>query len=356
MLCLWSIWFFGTEVSVLETTGEAHLAVDAASHPVDAPVSGRIVHIDLKVGQEVNKGDVLAELDAVREASYLQEGDARRSGLLAVRKTLKSARRAEAENAVSQRNADLRMIEGARSRLLEAQSSLRLAEAELRRSEQLFEVGLSSDADTQRSREGAEQVRAMVASAESEIVLKEFELDQHSSTHLTQLALYDQQLANLEAEVLQTQAMSKRLSQEVADRMIKAPVSGRIGEVTGLRVGSWVEDGEPVVFLIPNGKMIVVAKFSVTSALGRIKVGQPGTMRLDAFPWIQFGQIGTRVIRTGFETEVQKMRVELEVVEVPDGIVLEHGLSGTVSVTVERISPAGLVLRAAGRNLIGGSH
>ena len=62
-------------------------------------------------------------------------------------------------------------------------------------------------------------------------------------------------------------------------------------------------------------------------------------------------QVEARVTRVGSEPADGAIRVELAVERTPESIDLEHGLSGTVAVTVERVSPAQLVLRAVGKRI-----
>ena len=55
--------------------------------------------------------------------------------------------------------------------------------------------------------------------------------------------------------------------------------------------------------------------------------------------------------RVGSEAQDGLIRVELDVEPLDDSLPLEHGLPGTIEVEVERISPAALVLRSAGKLL-----
>jgi membrane fusion protein (multidrug efflux system) len=96
----------------------------------------------------------------------------------------------------------------------------------------------------------------------------------------------------------------------------------------------------------------VIAEFVPAAALGRVKAGQPARLRLTGFPWAQYGSVGAAVSSVGSEIRDGKVRVELTVrPEAASRIPAQHGLPGSVEVEVERISPAYLMLRAAGRFL-----
>ena len=80
--------------------------------------------------------------------------------------------------------------------------------------------------------------------------------------------------------------------------------------------------------------------------------GQPARLRLDGFPWAQYGSLAATVTSVATEARDGVIRVELQLPpETPTAIPLQHGLPGTVEVEVERISPATLVLRAVGTRL-----
>jgi multidrug efflux pump subunit AcrA (membrane-fusion protein) len=104
--------------------------------------------------------------------------------------------------------------------------------------------------------------------------------------------------------------------------------------------------------VVPAGKLRIVANFDPPDAVGRIQPGQSARLRLEAFPWTQFGSVPAIVANVASEIRDGRIRVELAVnpTSAPR-IPLQHGLPGTVEVEVERTSPASLVLRMVGRAL-----
>jgi membrane fusion protein (multidrug efflux system) len=96
----------------------------------------------------------------------------------------------------------------------------------------------------------------------------------------------------------------------------------------------------------------VIAEFQPADALGKVHPGQHATLRLQGFPWAQFGTVPAEVSRVAGDIRDGKVRVELAVNPVAGSrIPLQHGLPGSVEVEVERISPLALVLRSAGQVL-----
>jgi hypothetical protein len=94
----------------------------------------------------------------------------------------------------------------------------------------------------------------------------------------------------------------------------------------------------------------VVAEFQAERSLGRIRPGQRATFRLDAFSWVQYGVLRAEVQRVESSGQGENLNVVLILEDVEHfPIDIEPGLRGTIAIEVERISPAALVLRAAGK-------
>jgi membrane fusion protein (multidrug efflux system) len=77
-------------------------------------------------------------------------------------------------------------------------------------------------------------------------------------------------------------------------------------------------------------------------------------MRLDGFPWAQYGSVEAKVVRVAGEIRDNALRVELvlqanQANNAASNAYVQHGLSGTVEIGTERLAPAVLVLRAAGQ-------
>jgi multidrug resistance efflux pump len=93
----------------------------------------------------------------------------------------------------------------------------------------------------------------------------------------------------------------------------------------------------------------IVASFEPAVALGRIYPGQTAVMRLDGFPWSQYGTIPATVQRVATEVIDGSVQVELSIIpNARSTVPLQQGLPGAVEIELERISPALLLLRAAG--------
>ncbi len=166
-----------------------------------------------------------------------------------------------------------------------------------------------------------------------------------------QLAALNRQRANLEGLKAAATSTFARAEREVELRRIKAPVSGHLGEVNPVQVGAVILEGQQLASIIPAGQVRVVAEFTAP-ALGKLHPGQPARLRLDGFPWTQYGHVRATVTRVASETREQRVRVELSVDRRSNAsIPLQHGMPGAVEVEVERVAPFALLLRSLGQSL-----
>jgi hypothetical protein len=86
------------------------------------------------------------------------------------------------------------------------------------------------------------------------------------------------------------------------------------------------------------------------SAAGRIRIGQTARLRLAAFPWAQYGTLSASVAAVSADVNEGEVRVALEIAPSSNSTIrLQPGMSASVEVEIERVSPAILALRAAGQ-------
>jgi membrane fusion protein (multidrug efflux system) len=300
----------------------------------------------------VQSGDVLVELDTTAQHLQLEEEQTRVRALAPQFEALRTAIAAEEQALRNSRHAGRVALDEARARHREGEVAARAADEEAELFTRLQARGLPAQIDVQRAKAEAQKRRA--AADTLRLAVSRLDSDHHTqeSDRQANIERLRRDVTRLAGEMATTAATVERLAHEIERRRIRAPMAGRLGEVAGLHIGTVVGEGYRLAAVVPHGDLQVVADFLPPSALGRIQPGQPARLRLEGFPWAQYGSLAATVSRVASEVRNGRVRVELSID--PDGaspIPLQHGLPGAVEVQVERVTPATLVLRAAGKLL-----
>jgi membrane fusion protein (multidrug efflux system) len=346
LLALWLAWFLLAQVRVYEVSESARLEVNQQIHPVTAAIAGRVVAERLTLGASVAEGDVLVELDSDAERLALVEERARIAALAPPLAALRDEVTAEQASWKADVLAAKVRTEEAHAQLLQAEALARFAEEEHARMARLG--GTVSELELMHLRAEADQRGAAADALRVAPERIAAERDALERKHEATLADLRRSIAVLEGQATEGAAREDCLAREVERRLVRAPIAGRLGEVATLKIGGFLHEGDRVAAIVPPGELRVVADFAPGTALGRVRPGAPARVRLDGFPWTQYGSLEAVVDRVAEEPRDGHLRVELAVPQQKSRIPLQHGLSGVAEVEVERASPAVLVLRANG--------
>ncbi len=350
LLGLWGAWLTLARVPVFERSASARVEVASAVYPVECAEGGRVAVNRMRLGQAVRAGDALVELDVESERLERAEAQSRLDAIApqiaSTRAQLDAATRGLSESLAEARAS----LEVARARARESASVAANARAEADRAERLRALGHGSVADAERARSLATSTAAAASALALE--LRRMELDGRSrvSARHAEIARLRGEVARLDGEGATLRASIDRIALVTSRRVLRAPIDGALGVVVELRPGSVVAQGQRLATVVPRGELRIIGEFQPSASLGRIREGQSARARLDGFPWAQWGTVAAVVRSVGSETREGVVRVELAIPR-PGAtrIPLAHGLPGSVEVEVERVSPAVLVLRAAGQ-------
>ena len=350
LLGAWGAWFVLGRVSVYAKTDMARFAVSRSAHPIEALIDGRVVWTNLTLDQVVEKGEIVAEIDSKPLKRQLQEERMRLAALTSQVDALREELAAQ-KQALNQANSFvLAEIDEAKARLREAETVAQLAEKEAGRSNSLFARNVVSEATKDKAQTEAARQRAAVESLQFYTKKLQFKLNLGKNDRQAGLKHVESEITEIEGFIAAAAGLVERLEYEIDQTRIRAPINGRIGEVAEISIGKVVQKGERLATVIPSGKHKIVANFSPAEALGRIRPGQTAWLRLHGFPWAQHGSIVATVERVAREVRDGLVRIELGINDEQVSLIpVQHGLPGTLEVEVERISPALLALRAAGR-------
>jgi multidrug resistance efflux pump len=316
---------------------------------VAAPLSSRITSASVVIGQEVLANQVLIELDASAETLRLTEEETRLAGLppriASMRTELISLEQARDED----QRATQAALDAAGDRIKEANATVKFARNNEGRLKRQSVVGGVAEIDALRAASEAERLSASKDAMTAD--LQRLEQDGQMRAHEAQARIEDlrRSVVSLEGEMATTRATIARIQETIERHVIRAPVTGHIGEVAALYAGAYVAEGQRLFSVVPRGELMIAGDFNPATAMGRVRPGQRATMHLDGFPWAQYGSIDATVSRVA--TEIRDGAVEVEFTPAPTGNptgIMQHGIPGVIEVAVEQVSPAILVLRATG--------
>ncbi|MDY7228156.1 HlyD family secretion protein [Hyalangium rubrum] len=347
VLAIWSAWLVLGRVSLYVTSSSSRIEVAGAAFPVEPTVPGRVVSSSLQLGQRVRKGDVLVRLEAREQEYLLNEQKARREAL-------------EQELAAlgTQLEAENKALEGVRqladasrgessARRQEAAIAAQEAAKEAERLQPLLEKRFISAAEYEAKVHAAGRQRASSRAAGFSSERSSAEMRVSEGDRIARIAELERQSSNLLGERNALDAAIPRLQAELDKRVIVAPADGTIGSVMAIQQGMNLTAGQRLATVVPEGgDLQIVAYLPAPEALGRVREGQQARLRLDGFPWTQYGAIEARVVRVAEEDSEGKIRVELgSLSESVRTVALKHGLTGSLEVQVDRLSPLSLVFR-----------
>jgi len=351
-LCLaaWLIWFLFGSVTVYEVSRQARLESGAAARDVSAVQAGRLTASHLQIGRVVHAGDVLVELDAGAPALRAGEEEAKLRAfpeqIADLRREIDARRAAMADD---QRAAQA-AVQAAKARQSEAAVGAEFARDTDRRMKAESASGGVAEVDALRAASEARKATSAADALAADARRLDLDARTRAGQAAAQIEALERTLSALESEAATSRESVARLRLDIESHRVRAPVDGIVGEVMPARPGAYVAEGQKLATIVPSGRLIIVAQFDPTSALGRIRPGQRASMRLDGFPWAQYGVVEARVVRVASELRDSALQVELAPAATPRlAQVLRHGLTGRVEVRVEQVSPAALLMRSAGQ-------
>lgn len=344
------VWFSCAEITVYEVASTAQL--DAVPQNVVAEVEGRVVESNLRIGLVVSEGDVLVVLDAENIQHRIKEA---RQQVLSARSQIQALQQ---EVEVKRESLDAH-VKARRKAVEESQTLLQVAEARagfaqqsLKRTEALAANREVSAEQLDKQRSDDKVARALVGSARHAVERGEQDRLADERKQEAELARIRSESVEIEGDLAIHEAKRERLEYELSQRTIRAHMSGRVEEVIPFRIGSVVRPSERLATIVPFEEPRVVA-FLPVIAVGRVQPDQPARLRMDGFPWTQYGTRAATVTGVGNEPVDGLIRVELAVIADSNSrIPLQHGQTASVEIAVERASPAMLILRAAGEFLM----
>lgn len=297
-----------------ESTENAQL--QAGMVAVSASVSGKVRTIEVSENQFVRKGQVLFTIGPESFEAAVAEAEAH----LADARTDIGALKADYEKSLSEVRA--------------AEARLAFAQGEAERQRSLLAEGISSRSQYEAAVTEMRTARDAIAAARA-----------NSESLRASLSGNENAPVDAQPDVRRAAARLESARISLKDTVVRAPQDGVVTKVHQLQVGNYVTAGRPV-FMLTATKFWVVANFK-ENQLRYMRVGQPATIEIDAFPDHKLkGHVASFSPGTGnsfsilpaenatgnWVKVVQRLPVEIAIDEAPEGLALATGLSAEVEV------------------------
>ena len=233
-----------------------------AERPVKAPFAGVIKDIVVKEGQKVIAGDTLLKFDA--------DVSRKRKETLETQIKLEMKRFEEESRAVKARK------RGVVERLKGINRSLKTESSIYENILPLAEIGAMQQTEVLRQRNKVEQLDSEVQQTGADLEEVEAQLNKLEQESLREISDLERQLVEVE--------------DTLTKEKLSAPVSGIVFGMVPSSAGYAASAGETLVKVVPGGE--IEAKIYITNKdVGFIKTGMKAQIRVDAFPYTQFGSI-----------------------------------------------------------------
>jgi HlyD family secretion protein len=331
----WGVRRVSDPAAPLSVTG----TIEALQVDISPKIAGRIVLLAVREGARVHRGQVLVRLDAEEVAAEARRAEAAvRTAEAQLRDLQAGARReeiqeaeAQAARAQSQLNdlmagARAQEIEQARAALRNATATRVWTERDFRRVQELFTKDLVAMQEVDRARQAYEVAVANEQAASEKLALVEAGPREHEvaaaraalraareRVQLLRAGPRAQAVAAAQAQVAEARAAQALAEKRLAEMVLVSPIDGVVLH-KNMEAGETASPGASILTLMDPGDMWLRAYVPETD-IGRLVVGQPAVVSVDAFPGRRFegaiSEIGSEAEFTPKNVQTKKERVNL---------------------------------------------
>lgn len=352
-------WYFYTLGKI--TTDDAFIERDLVY--LSPRVSGRVLQVTAAHFQTLKAGDPILQLDPAPYQAALDGAEAALARAKADELSARAERIAFSGQLTAQRNSADASVTVAESDLSYRKQQLARIETEMAQADRDVERYDRLAAQNQVSRQALDQVRTQATALKADIsaahgatqvATSQLQAARIARTGIdaeeARLGVFDARIAQAESAVKQALAALEQARLNLAWTQVNAPVDGQLSQLQR-PVGSEITPGTAVAILV-SGQPWVKANYKETQ-LEHMRIGDEVVIEIDAFPGRELkGRVAAFQPGTGsrfavlppenatgnFVKVVQRLPVRIDLIDIPDDLHLEAGMSVIPTVLIQSTS------------------
>ena len=241
-----------------------------AERPIKAPMSGVVSNIPVTEGELVNPGQVLIQFDSEVSKVRLRS--------LGHQKELESSRLKEEIQAFKAR------VDSLQAQLKSLQKTFALEASIVDRMAGMVREGAIAEVQYLQQKNRLQQLQSEIA--QTEATLREVQAESIKSEQQIQ-----RELADLERQLVETNKSHEY-------EFLRAPVKGYVFDLIVASPGYAARSGETLLKIVPVGTL-EASVFITNADVGFLRPKMPAQVRVDAYPFTQYGNIPGELKRVG---------------------------------------------------------
>ncbi|MEW6492410.1 MAG: HlyD family efflux transporter periplasmic adaptor subunit [Cyanobacteriota bacterium] len=320
--------------AIVRPTGELRI--------VQAAATGKVIRIEAKANQTMKQGEAIAFLDDSQLQtqkrqlqSSIQQTQRQLEQINAQIQAVQSQAEAEeqaVERAIAAATGELQLnqrqhqerLVTTQAEVREAQAAAKLAREELGRYQKLANTG--AVAQSQISEKAAtleaalarlQQAQAALNPSPVSMKIAAERVAQERAKGASTLATLNrerealiQQTSRLQNELTRDRQDLQQLETELANTVIRAPVTGTIQQLNLRNIEQLVRPGDAIAQIAPSNVPLVVKAFVTPQDIGQVEVGQTVKMKVSGCPYPDYGTLaGTLTAISPDATEQQSQTI-----------------------------------------------
>ena len=297
----WAAWFQVVEVS----TGTGKVVPTSKEQLIQSMEGGIIKDLNVSEGTLVERGQVLAQLDAVKSESNVGESEAKYRAALASVNRLQAevgekplAFDASLDKYPELRRAETDLFNARRKGLSETltgiESSLKLVRSELAITENLAKIGASSRVEVLRLNRQRSELELKATEARSEYMV-------HAREDLAK--------ANAEAQMLS--AVIRGRSDSLSRLTLRSPVRGIVKDIEVSTIGGVVPPNGQLMQIVPLDEQLLIETRISPRDIAFIHPEQQAKVKITAYDYSIYGSLDGKVVTISPDTIQDEVKPEI---------------------------------------------